>query len=229
MSQQQRTTANQQPLASERTRLGRRPERGSHDANVVAQILDASHVCHVAFALDGRPRLLPTAYCRIDDTLYLHGSPKSGIVRAAERGDDLSVAVTLVDGLVLARSAMHHSLNYRAVVIFGKPRLVDDVAEKSRALNMLVEHVLPGRSRETRGTDARELDATTVVAVPLNEASAKIRTGPPADSKADLKLPHWAGVVPIHTHYGQPLASPDLAADIGIAQCVRAAVAEPLI
>jgi nitroimidazol reductase NimA-like FMN-containing flavoprotein (pyridoxamine 5'-phosphate oxidase superfamily) len=156
-------------------------------------------VCHVAFAVDGQPYAIPTGYARLDDALYLHGSAASRMVRQLSAGIDVCVTVTLVDGLVLARSAFHHSMNYRSVVVFGVPTAVEDPERKSAALEALIERIHPGRWTEARPPDDGELRQTLVVALPLDEASAKIRTGPPIDDAEDYALDVWAGVIPLET------------------------------
>lgn len=165
-------------------------------------ILDAALICHVAFVGDGQPYGLPTIHARRDETLYLHGSNGSRMLRVAAAGEPLCVTATMLDGIVLARSAFHHSLNYRSAVVLGTARPVDDRDEKRLALNTVVEHIMPGRTGEARGPTAKELRATTVVAIPLQEASAKIRSGPPVDDDEDLSLPVWAGVLPLRLEPG---------------------------
>jgi nitroimidazol reductase NimA-like FMN-containing flavoprotein (pyridoxamine 5'-phosphate oxidase superfamily) len=198
---------------SARTRVRRLPQRGAYELATIEAILDEGLVCHVAFVDDGQPFVLPTAYARIGSALYLHGSHSNRMLRLAAAGEQLCVTVTLLDGLVLARSAFHHSMNYRSVVVLGRARPVDDRAEKEAAFQALVEHVCPGRWRDARWPDARETDATLVVALDLAEASAKVRTGPPVDDEADLTLDVWAGVVPLTLVAGRPLDAPDLRAD----------------
>jgi len=195
-----------------RTTPTRLRERARYDTETVHAILDEALICHVGFVVDGEPRVLPTIHVRVGDTLYLHGSTGSRPLRAAGTGDGLPVCVTvtLVDGLVLARSQFHHSMNYRAVVAHGRARLVTDSAEKSAALSALVEHVAPGRGADTRPPSAKELAATSVLALRLAEVSAKIRTGQASDEDEDLSLPHWAGVLPLRTVAGAPEPAPDL-------------------
>ncbi len=171
-------------------------------------ILDAGFVCHVGLvAPDGSPVVIPTAYGRVGRTLFLHGSPASRLLRGAKAdGVEICVTVTLVDGLVLARSAFHHSMNYRSVVVFGRATEVTDLDEKAEALRAFVDHVVPGRSDEVRGGDEKELRGTTVLALSLDEASAKVRTGGPIDEERDMHLPVWAGVLPIPPVAGTPMA-----------------------
>jgi hypothetical protein len=189
-----------------RTALARHPERGSYDRDVIHRILDEALICHVAFVVGGQPVVLPTLFARIDDTLYLHGSAIGRMLRTLAGGVEVCINVTLLDGLVFARSAFSHSMNYRSVSVFGSAREVTDAAEKLRALEATVEHVARGRWRDARGPSPKELSATTVVAVPLSEASAKIRSGGPKDAEADYELPIWAGVVPLELQAGAPQA-----------------------
>ena len=183
---------------TDRTRIHRLPERGAYDAHTIHAILDEALICHVGFAVEGRPVVIPTIHTRVDDHLYFHGSPASGLLRTLRGGGvDACVTVTILDGLVLARSAFHHSMNYRSVVIFGKAEEVVDRQEKLRVLTALVEHVCRGRSADARGPNERELKQTLVLKLPIAEASAKIRTGPPKDEDEDYAMPIWAGVLPL--------------------------------
>ncbi|WP_201358397.1 pyridoxamine 5'-phosphate oxidase family protein [Mycobacterium paraintracellulare] len=199
-----------------RTTPTRYRERARYDRRTVHDILDEALVCHLGYLSAGRPVVLPTTHARLDETLYLHGSTGSGPLLAARAagaagsGLPVCVTVTLVDGLVLARSAMHHSVNFRSVVAVGEARVVDDPAEKSRALGRLLDHIAPGRAADCRAPDARELAATGVLALDLAEVSAKVRGGPPADDPQDLPLPHWAGVVPLTLTAGTPVPAADL-------------------
>ena len=180
---------------TERTQVRRLPERAAYDRATVHAILDEGFICHVAFVVDGQPYALPTGYARIGETLYLHGSTGSRLgLRPAM---DVCVTVTLLDGIVLARSAFHHSMNYRSVMAIGRTKAITDPDEKEAALRALVEHIVPGRSDAVRGGDRRELAATAVLALPLAEVSAKVRTGPPIDDEPDYDLPIWAGVLPL--------------------------------
>ena len=201
---------------SERSRLRRKTERGRYDAETVHAILDAGFVCHLGFTADHGPVVIPTAYGRIGDTLYLHGSPAATWLRQAKTGVPVCVTVTHVDGLVLARSTFHHSLNYRSVVVLGTAVEVRDPSEKATALEAFVDHVVPGRSAEARPPTDKELAGTLVVALSLTEASAKVRTGPPGDEAEDLDLEVWAGVLPLSTVPGAPEASPDLTVDVPV-------------
>jgi uncharacterized protein len=189
--------------ATERTRVRRLPERAAYDRDTVHAILDEGFVCHVGFVVDGQPYVIPTGYARAGETLYLHGSTGSRL--GLRPGMPVCVTVTLLDGLVLARSAFHHSMNYRSVTVLGRTRPVVDPEEKEAALRAFVEHVVPGRSDEVRGADRRELAATAVLAVPIEEVSAKVRTGPPKDDEVDDALAVWAGVLPLALVPGDPV------------------------
>jgi nitroimidazol reductase NimA-like FMN-containing flavoprotein (pyridoxamine 5'-phosphate oxidase superfamily) len=203
--------------ASPRTEPTRLRDRVGYDRATVHAVLDEAVVCHVGFVVDGRPVVLPQLHARVGDRLYLHGSTGArGLRLATDGGLDVCVTVTLVDGLVLARSAFHHSINYRSVVALGTATVVTDPAEKSAALDALVDAVVPGRSAGSRAPDRRELAATTVLVLPLEEVSVKVRTGPPSDDDEDLGLPHWAGVLPLRTVAGPPEPAPDLAEGIDV-------------
>jgi nitroimidazol reductase NimA-like FMN-containing flavoprotein (pyridoxamine 5'-phosphate oxidase superfamily) len=205
---------------TERTTLRRLPERGRYDPATVHAVLDEGFVCHVGFVVDGQPYVVPTGYARVGETLYLHGS--SGSRLGLRPGLDVCVTVTLLDGLVLARSAFHHSMNYRSVMVLGRTRAVRDPGEKDRALAALVEHIVPGRSADVRGGNARELAATVVLALPLEEVSAKVRTGEPKDDEEDYDLPSWAGVLPLALAPGPPVPDPRLTPGIPVPPYVAA-------
>jgi uncharacterized protein len=198
---------------TERTQVKRLPKRGKYDRETVYSILDAGFVCHVGFCVDGQPYVIPTNYGRSGDTVYLHGSAASRMLRTLSQGVRVSVTVTHVDGLVLARSAFHHSVNYRSVVILGTARLVEDPAEKMEALRIFTDHVRKGRWDDVRQPTEQELKATTVLALPLEEVSAKVRTGGPVDDEADYTLPVWAGVLPLETVPKEPIADPQRKSD----------------
>jgi nitroimidazol reductase NimA-like FMN-containing flavoprotein (pyridoxamine 5'-phosphate oxidase superfamily) len=203
--------ANSAPLTeTERTRLHRRAERGSFDRQLAYQILDEGLICHVSFVYEAQPVVLPMAYVRVGDQLYLHGSSKNRMLGVLAGGAPVCVAVTLLDGLVLARSQFHHSMNYRSVVLFGAAHEITDPEHKQRVLGALCDHLVPGRSAETRPGTRQELGGTQLLGLPIAEASVKRRTGPPIDGSEDLALPHWSGVVPVETHFGVPLADPTL-------------------
>jgi uncharacterized protein len=198
--------------ATDRTTLRRLPERARYDTETVHSILDEGFICHVAFVVDDQPYALPTGYARIGETLYLHGSTGSRLgLRPAM---DVCVTVTLLDGIVLARSAFHHSFQYRSVMVLGRTQLVTVVSEKEAALDALVEHFMPGRSADARAGNRRELAATAVLAVPLEEVSAKVRTGDPKDDEEDYALPVWAGILPLELKPGDPV--PDSRLNPGI-------------
>src|SRR6185369_2193400 len=203
------------------TTLKRLPKRGEYDRARVYAILDEAFTCHVGFVVDGRPVVIPTGYGRMKDVLYIHGSAASHMLRTLSGGIDVCVTVTLIDGLVLARSAFHHSFNYRSVVVFGKARVVTETAEKMAALRAFTEHVIPGRWDEVREPNESELKATTVLALPLREASAKIRTGPPIDDEEDYALPVWAGVLPLRLATGEPVNDEQLQSGITVPRYVR--------
>jgi nitroimidazol reductase NimA-like FMN-containing flavoprotein (pyridoxamine 5'-phosphate oxidase superfamily) len=198
---------------TQRSTVKRLPKRGVYDRDVVHKILDEALMCHVGFAVDGQPFVIPTIHVRVGETIYVHGSPASRMLRTLEEGVPACVTVTLVDGLVLARSAFHHSMNYRSVVAFGTARLVAESAEKARVLHALTDHLVRGRWEEIRRPSEDELRKTLVLAIPIEEASAKIRTGPPLDEEEDYALPFWAGVVPLAINSAAPIADPRLADD----------------
>ena len=197
-----------------RTTLKRLPQRGSYDRELINQILDEGFVCHVGFAVDGRPFVIPTGYARVGDSLLIHGSQASRMLRTLGQGIEVCVTVTLIDGLVLARSAFHHSMNYRSVIVFGRATVVEDSAAKVAALRALSEHMIPSRWVDVRAPNEREVQQTTVLSLPLTEASAKVRTGPPLDDEEDYGLPVWAGVIPLRLVADSPAADPLLQIDI---------------
>ncbi len=196
---------------SGRTTVKRMPERGAYDTELIHSILDEALHCHVGFVVDGSPVVIPTIHARIGETLYLHGSPASRMLRHLKGEADLCVTVTLVDGLVLARSALHHSMNYRSAVVMGRARHVSDATEKLAALKAFIEHVAPGRWDHIRGPSNTEFRQTEVVAMPITEASAKVRSGPVSDDLEDHELPIWAGVLPLATVAGTPDPAVELA------------------
>jgi uncharacterized protein len=196
---------------AERSRIRRLPERGSRERALVHAILDEGMLCHLGIATERGPVVIPTLYVRDGERIYLHGSPASRLLRSLARGIPVCLTVTHVDGLVLARSAFHHSMNYRSVVVFGTAREVEDLDEKRRALRLLVEHIVPGRSADTRSPNDFEEKYTRVLALEIEEASAKVRAGGPKDDEADLALPHWAGVIPLRLAPGAPRPEADLA------------------
>ena len=197
-------------------------ERVSYDRATAHAVLDEAVVAHVGYVVDGRPVVLPQLHARVGDVLYLHGSTGARALRAARDGGlPVCVTVTLLDGLVLARSAFHHSINYRSVVVHGTAAVVDDPAEKAAALEALVAAVVPGRPAGARGPDRKELAATTVLRLPLEEVSVKARSGPPKDEPGDLDLPFWAGVLPLATVPGTPIPAPELTAGAEVPDHVR--------
>src|ERR1051325_996197 len=203
-------------LQTERTTVRRLPKRGVYDRETIHAILDESLICHVGFVVDGAPVVIPTIHTRVDDTLYFHGSAASRMLRSLRGGVEACVTVTLLDGLVLARSAFHHSMNYRSAVVFGTAGEVTDPAEKLLALDALVEHVAAGRSADARPPNDKELRQTLVLALPIEEASAKVRTGGPEDDEEDYDLPIWAGVLPLRLVPQSPLPDERLRPGIAI-------------
>jgi nitroimidazol reductase NimA-like FMN-containing flavoprotein (pyridoxamine 5'-phosphate oxidase superfamily) len=202
-----------------RTQLKRLPTRGSYEREVVYRILDEGLVCHVGFVAEGEPFVIPTGYARAGDSLYVHGSAASRMLRTLAGGVRVCVAVTLLDGLVLARSAFHHSMNYRSVVVFGTASVIEDAAEKVEALRAITEHIVPGRWAEVRAPYEGELRKTLVLKLPLAEASAKVRTGPPVDDEPDYRLPVWAGEIPLRLTAAVPVPDPRLAPGCAPSPC----------
>ena len=200
----------QTQMPTPRTRLVREAERGVYDRETAYRVLDEGFLCHVGFVADGQPFVIPTSYGRKDDRLYIHGSAASRMLRQMKEGLPVCVTVTLLDGLVLARSIFNHSMNYRSVVILGKATPVDDPLEKVEALRLLSEHIIPGRWADARQPNERELKATLVMRVPIEEFSAKVRSGPPIDDEDDYSFPTWAGVVPLETVSRPPINDPRL-------------------
>jgi uncharacterized protein len=199
---------------TDRTTVRRQSQRASYERELVDAVIDEALSCHVGFAVEGRPWVIPTIHARVDDVLYLHGAVANHMLRSLTGGLEACVTITLVDGLVLARSAFHHSMNYRSVMIFGRLTTVDDTAEKQSALHALVEHVVPGRMSEARPPSDAELRKTLVLRLPIDEASAKVRTGGPIDDPEDLSLPIWAGQLPLVRAYGSPIPEADAIARV---------------
>ncbi|MFJ3882538.1 pyridoxamine 5'-phosphate oxidase family protein [Streptomyces sp. NPDC090077] len=217
------TTADYEPTG--RTVPSRARERARYDRETVHSILDQAYLCHLGFVRDGAPVVLPTLYGRVGETLYVHGSTGSRPLLAAGKADPglpVCLTVTHVDGLVLAKSAFHHSMNYRSVVVHGTAYQVTDEEECRIALDALLDQVVPGRSADSRPANAKELAATAVIRLDLNEVSAKVRTGGPNDDAADLGLPHWSGVVPVAPAYGTPVPAADLAPGIALPDYISA-------
>jgi nitroimidazol reductase NimA-like FMN-containing flavoprotein (pyridoxamine 5'-phosphate oxidase superfamily) len=202
--------------ATPRTEVRRLAERGVYDRATVESILDEALICHLGVVHDGSPVVIPTIHARVGDVLFFHGSPASRVLRDMKKGAEVCVAVTLLDGLVVARASFHNSMNYRSVVVYGTPRLVDDPDEKRAALDAITEHVVPGRSTDARPMTAAEVRATMVMALPLDETSAKVRAGGPIDDEDDYDLPIWAGVVPLVTAGGTPVADDRLAEGVPV-------------
>jgi nitroimidazol reductase NimA-like FMN-containing flavoprotein (pyridoxamine 5'-phosphate oxidase superfamily) len=204
-----------------RTQVRRLPKRATYDKEQVHAILDEGYVCHVGFVNEGQPFVIPTGYARSGDQLYIHGSAASRMLRSAGNGVDVCVTVTLVDGFVLARSVFHHSMNYRSVIVLGKARLVTDSEEKRAALRCFTNHIVVGRWEEARQPTDQELKATSVLALALEEVSAKVRTGAPVDDEEDYSMPIWAGVVPIRLQTGDPVPDERLPAGVPVVDIGR--------
>jgi hypothetical protein len=199
-----------------RTQVKRRAQRGRYDRATIDAILDEGLVCHVGFAQEGYVTVLPTAYARYGDSLYVHGSTANRMFRAIRDGAEACVTVTLLDGVVLARSAFHQSMNYRCVVLYGRAREVAEENEKLEAMHCLLDHVAPGRWADVRPPSPQELKQTLVLAFPIDEASAKIRSGPPIDDEEDMSAPSWAGEIPLRLVAGQPIVAPDSRVEIPV-------------
>ncbi len=202
--------------SSERTRLRRLPERGRYDRATIHSIVDEALICHVAFGTEAGPVVIPTIHARDGETLYLHGSAASRMLRTIRDGDPICVSFTLIDGLVMARSLFNHSMNYRSVIVFSSAREVTDPEEKLRSMRLVSDHIAPGRWDDARTPNDKETRATMMVAIALEEASAKIRTGPPGDEEDDYDLAVWAGVIPVDTVFGEPQPDARLAAGIDL-------------
>lgn len=206
---------------NERNQVKRSPKRGHYDKATIYKILDDTSICHVAFVIDNKPYLIPTIFGRDKNTLYLHGAAANRMLGAIEKGVDVAISVTHVDGLVLARSAMHHSMNYRSVIIYGKGKPVEDPEEKEKALYCVSEQVLKGRWDEARKPNAKELKTTKVIKVEIEDASAKMRTGGPNDDEEDYALDIWAGVLPIHQVYGNPVKDELMKQDLDLPKSLQ--------
>jgi nitroimidazol reductase NimA-like FMN-containing flavoprotein (pyridoxamine 5'-phosphate oxidase superfamily) len=205
---------------TKRTKVKRVPVRGQYDLKSIYSILDDHFLCHIGFVHDDHPVVIPTLYGRYKDRLYIHGATTSRLLKSLQEGIDISVAVTHVDGLVLARSAFHHSMNYRSVVLFGRADLVTDPEEKLIGLKTVSDQIISGRWEEVRQPNQKELKATSVLSIPINEGSAKVRTGPPVDDKEDYDLDIWAGIMPIKLIYGEPEGDPLLKKDVELSRSV---------
>lgn len=206
---------------TERTQVKRLPKRGAYDRETVYKILDEAFVCHVGFVADGQPYVIPTSFGRVGDTLYLHGSAASRMLCTLSEGVPVCATVTLIDGLVLARSAFHHSVNYRSVLILGTARLVEDPTAKMEALRLFTEHIMKDRWQEIRWPNEQEMKGTTVLALPLEEVSAKVRTGGPVDDEEDYALPVWAGVLPLESVPKAPVPDRRLKEGIAVPQYIQ--------
>ena len=203
-------------LPTTRTRVVREPQRAVYDREEVYRILDEAFLCHVGFSVDGQPFVIPTSYGRKDANLYIHGSAASRMLRQMKEAVPVCVTVTLLDGLVLARSIFNHSMNYRSVVILGKATLVEDAKEKLEGLKVLSDHIIPGRWEDSRPPNEQELKATSLLRVPIEEFSAKVRTGPPIDDAEDMNFPTWAGVLPLEIKAGAPINDAQLDAGVHV-------------
>ncbi|MBW4630571.1 MAG: pyridoxamine 5'-phosphate oxidase family protein [Iphinoe sp. HA4291-MV1] len=213
---------NQEQLTpTQRSQIRRIPQRSHYERQVIYQILDEGLICHVGFVVDNQPFVIPTAYGRVEDKLYIHGSPASRMLRSLLSGIEVCVTVTLLDGLVLARSAFHHSMNYRSVVIFGTATLVQDTDQKLEALRAFTEHIVPERWAEVRSPNRQELQGTLVLSLPITEASAKVRTGPPLDDEEDYSLPIWAGVLPLQLVASEAIPDSRLHTGINLPNSIR--------
>ncbi len=204
-----------------RNKVKRLPERGHYDAATIYPIVDAALICHVGFVLEGQPFVIPTLHARQDDTILLHGAKGSRLLRYIQSGGEVCITITHVDGIVLARSVFHHSINYRSAVLFGKGSVIEDEQAKWQALEAFTERLIPGRWQDARPPNTLELKQTTVIAVQIESASAKLRTGPPGDEADDLDLPVWAGVLPLRQITGAPLADPQLSPGIELPDYIR--------
>lgn len=199
-----------------RSKVKRIPRRGVYDRSVIYKIIDEALICHVGFVQNSQPFVIPTIHTRVDDNIVLHGSRASRLLKHIGSGNEVCITITIMDGIVLARSVFHHSMNYRSVVLFGKGKAIEGKENKLKALQAVAEHVMSGRWKDARKPNRKELNATTVVAIPIEEASAKIRTGAPLDDLEDYELPIWAGVLPIRQQVASPENDPALNVDVPI-------------
>jgi len=204
-----------------RNKVKRMPERGHYDAATIYPIVDAALICHVGFVLEDQPFVIPTLHARQDDTILLHGAKGSRLLRYIQSGGAVCITITHVDGIVLARSVFHHSINYRSAVLFGKGSVIEDEQAKLQALEAFTERLIPGRWQDARTPNAVEVKQTTVIAVQIESASAKLRTGPPGDEAEDYDLPVWAGVLPLRQIAGAPLADPQLSPSVELPDYIR--------
>ena len=190
---------------SERTKVHRLPDRGFYDFETITKILDDTFICHIGFVVENQPYVIPTCFGRENDEIFFHGAKGSRMLKAIKNGSDICITVTILDGIVLARSAFHHSVNYRSVVILGKAKEISESSEKEKALQIITEHIMPGRWNDVRKPNAKELNTTTVLSLNINEASAKIREGAPKDDEEDMDLEIWAGVLPLKIAPQEPI------------------------
>ncbi|MBT8384440.1 MAG: pyridoxamine 5'-phosphate oxidase family protein [Bacteroidia bacterium] len=211
-------------MRTDKTKVKRAPKRGHYDTKTIYNILDNDFICQIGFVYNGYPVVIPTIYGRKDDNLYFHGASVSRLLVTLEKGVPISLNVTQTDGIVLARSAFHHSLNYHSVTIFGEAELVMDEKERLDALKVVSDQIIPLRWEEARLPNKKELKATKVLKLKIKEASAKIRTGPPKDENEDYDLNIWAGVIPMNTTYGNPIVDPNLKSGILIPNSVKALI-----
>jgi uncharacterized protein len=206
---------------TKRNQVKRMPERGHYDAATIYPIVDAALICHVGFVLDGQPFVIPTLHARQDDTILLHGAKGSRLLRHVQAGGQVCITITLIDGIVLARSVFHHSINYRSAVLFGSGAVIADDQARLQALEAFTERLIPGRWQDARPPNPLELKQTTIVAVPIESASAKLRSGPPGDEAEDYELPVWAGVLPLRQGLGTPVADPQLKPGVELPDYLR--------
>jgi nitroimidazol reductase NimA-like FMN-containing flavoprotein (pyridoxamine 5'-phosphate oxidase superfamily) len=206
---------------SHRSKINRLPSRGYYDKETINNIIDESLYCNVSFVHNNQPYIIPTIHARIDDRIVLHGAKGSRLLKHIAEGNKVCIAFTLMDGLVLARSVFHHSMNYRSVVLFGNGNLLESKVKKLEALKAITEHLIPGRWNDARKPNEKELNATTVVSIDIDEASAKIRTGPPIDDEEDYRLPVWAGVLRFNQGFYSPENDPKLNEDITLPNYIR--------
>ncbi len=204
-----------------RTKVNRTPKRAVYDKETIYKILDETFICQIAFKIDEQVFIIPTAYGRKDDKLFIHGSTKSRMLNSIKAGEDICISVTLIDGIVAARSVFHHSINYRSVIIFSKGKEIVDREEKISALKIITEHILPGRWNEARQPNKKEMEITSVFEFEIDEASAKIRTGPPVDEKEDYDLNVWAGVIPLEVKIGEPIKDELIKNDIHLPNYIK--------
>jgi hypothetical protein len=204
-----------------RAKINRLPARGFYDKETIYQIIDEALYCHVSFVQSNQPYIIPIIHARMGDRIVIHGAKGSRLLKHLAKGNEVCIAITLMDGLVIARSVFHHSMNYRSVVLFGKGKLVKDKVKKLEALKAITDHLIPGRWEDAREPNEKELNATTVVSIDIDEASAKIRTGPPIDDVEDYNLPVWAGVIPISLKFSTPENDPQLKKDIVLPNYIK--------